>query len=322
MNKTLFQRILFAILLFSSLQIITLFVELPLYVQFFFLILAYEYFTSFLIIYINETEKSFEELSFQNMFILFFSLVGLTTLYNPKNLSQKMIFELFIIFTAGFSLFKSLCLVRNNTKLNGAICLISMILYFYQKNFILNNLLCFNLAFSTTRLITPKNFKTLVIFLFCWILYESYFVYESTKLLYILSSLECPIKVLFPMISGGFSFIGIMDIIVPGVVLAFILKFDCFRVKIDRKNIFDIDEKDTVYFNFVFSSLFVGMLTLYSVLTNTFKPQAFLCYAGISCVLGIAFLAYKRNEIKELNSFDALGEHILVGEQSLEKKKM
>lgn len=306
MNKNLFQRILFAILLFSSMQIILIFVDLPLYVQFFLVILAYEYFASFLCLFLSSREQYSEEFSFQQLFICFFILNTFTIFYNNKDPTQVLCFEIFSNCVAAFLLFKNCsCFIKKKTFIY-LFCGIIMLSQISIKNYLLNNFLTFNAAFAITRSIKIKNFKNMLLFLmFSWI-YEFYWVYENNKLLYILSEIKGPIKVLFPMISGGFSFISIIDVIIPGVILSYCLEFDCFKLQIEKEKVFDIDEKNITYFNFVFSSLFVGMLTLYSVLTNTFKPQAFLCYSIGACVLGVSFLAYKRGEIKELILFDGI----------------
>lgn len=305
MNKNLFQRILFAILLFSSLQIILIFVDLPLYVQFFLVILAYEYFSSFLCLFLSK-EQSSEEFSFHQIFISFFILNTFTIFYNNKDPTQVLCLEIFSNCASGYLLFQNCACYIKKKALIFLFCGIIMVLQILIKHFLLNNFLAFNAAFAITRSIRIKNFRNMVLFLmFSWV-YEFYWVYENNKLLYILSEIQGPIRVLFPMISGGFSFISILDVIIPGVILSYSLEFDCFKLQIDKENVLDIDEKNVTYFNFVFSSLFVGMLTLYSVLTNTFKPQAFLCYSIGACVLGTSFLAYKRGEIKELIKFNGM----------------
>ena len=89
------------------------------------------------------------------------------------------------------------------------------------------------------------------------------------------------------------------------MVLNFALNYDCFRLGVKNKEQFELlDEKNTIYFNFIFCSFFVGLLTLYSVLTNTHTSQALLCYVLTSCGLGFWFLGYKRNEMKHLLSFE------------------
>ena len=79
-------------------------------------------------------------------------------------------------------------------------------------------------------------------------IYEFYWVYYSDKELYLLNSVNGPIKIVFPM-QNGYSFIGIIDLIIPGMVLNFALNYDCFRLGVKNKEQFELlDEKNIPYY--------------------------------------------------------------------------
>ena len=304
MNKNLFQRVLFAILLFFSLQIILLFVELPLYIQFFFLILTFLYANSFLSLFLMKFKIKPYEFSTLYIILSFAVLWVVTILYDFHDITHIFLLEFVLKSLCSLSLCKNLESFIS-LKLNVFIALFSIVLQYMVKNFLFNNILAFSLASATISHIRIRNYKYLIILLILSFIYEYYWVYESNQLLNLLNSLNAPIKILFPL-TRGFSFIAILDVIVPGIILNFTMEYDLFRLGLKTKEniLLLLDEKNTIYFNFLFSSLFVALLTLYSALTNTNRAQSFLCFVNPSCFMGFYFLAYKRSEIKELLGFE------------------
>ena len=302
MNQNLYQRILFATFLFFSFQAILIFVEMPLYFQLFFMLLTFSFATSFLSLFLMKS-SSLNELSMFKTLIIFIILWILTFIYQSNNQYHNLVLE-FLFKTASFiSFYKNMETILPK-KVNLGVSIVFYAFNHAMNHFLLNNLFTFNLAFAIIRIFNPKNIKQLGFLMLLSILYESYWVYCDDKIVNLLISVNGPIKILFPF-RGGYSFIAIFDIIVPGIVLNFALNFDCFRLGVkERENFMILDEKNIIYFNFIFCSYFVGLLTLNSVITNTHKNQSFLCYCLISCGLGFWFLASRRGEMHQLLSFE------------------
>lgn len=314
MNQNLYQRILFATFLFFSFQAILIFVEMPLYFQLFFMLLTFGFAGSFFSLFLMKP-SSLNELSMYKTLLIFLILWGLTFIYQPNNQYHNLVLE-FLFKTASFiSFYKNMEFILPQ-KVNLGVSIVFYAFNHAMNHFLLNNLFTFSLAFAIIRTLKPKNIKQLAILMFLSIVYESYWVYFDEKIVNLLISVNGPIKILFPF-RGGYSFIAIFDIIVPGIVLNFALNFDCFRLGVkERENLVLLDEKNIIYFNFIFCSYFVGLLTLNSVITNTHKNQSFLCYSLISCGLGFWFLGSRRGEMHQLRNFE-WGSEKNVSEYSL-----
>lgn len=240
--------------------------------------------------------------SLPKIFISFILLWTFNVFYDFTDVNQVLFLEFLFKGLSCFTLFKNfenLIPYKSNLIISSAVFGVQC----FMKHFLLNNFLGFSMSLCAIRYLKPQNFKILMAIMLMSSLYEFYWVYENDKLLYILNSLDAPIKILFPL-AKGYSFIGIIDIIVPGVILAFTLQFDCFRLEVNNNKTVSLDEKNTIYFNFILCSVFVGLMTLYNVLSNTYKPQAFLCYICSSSALGFLFLANRRKEMKKLMEFE------------------
>ena len=321
MNQNLYQRILFATFFFSF-QVILIFVEMPLYFQLFFMLLTFGFSASFFSLFLMKS-SSLNELSMYKTLIIFLILWILTFIYQSDNQYHNLVVE-FLLKTASFiSFYKNMETILPK-KVNLGVSIVFYAFNHAMNHFLLNNLFTFNLAFAIIRILKPKNFKQLGILMLLSIFYESYWVYFDDKIVNLLISVNGPIKILFPF-RGGYSFIAIIDIIVPGIVLNFALNFDCFRLGVkERENFRVLDEKNIIYFNFIFCSYFVGLLILNSVITNTHKNQSFLCYCLISCGVGFLFLASRRGEMHQLLDFEWRNEknnsESLKGVEMIEKK--
>ena len=94
-----------------------------------------------------------------------------------------------------------------------------------QSPWYLNNLSGFALIYSTLQLITPSTSWTASLILSALFMYDIYFVFYTPMMVEVAMNLDIPAKMLFPR-PGGMSLLGLGDIVVPGIVMGFALRFD------------------------------------------------------------------------------------------------
>ncbi|XP_058964923.2 minor histocompatibility antigen H13-like isoform X1 [Pocillopora verrucosa] len=174
--------------------------------------------------------------------------------------------------------------------------------YLLKKHWIANNI--FGLAFSLNgvELLHLNTVTTGCILLGGLFVYDIFWVFGTDVMVTVAKSFEAPIKLIFPMdllekglSASNFAMLGLGDIVIPGIFIALLLRFDHSSKK---------DKTSRVYFYSGFVAYFLG-LVLTVLVMHTFKAaQPALLYLVPACLGTPITLALLRGEISDLFKYE------------------
>lgn len=118
---------------------------------------------------------------------------------------------------------------------SGILSAIFAYFWFQTRHFILNNV--FGIAFSIKGIesLALGSYKVGAILLVGLFFYDIFWVFGTEVMVTVATSFDAPIKLLFPkefateVAKGKFSMLGLGDIVIPGIFIALLLRFDAHR---------------------------------------------------------------------------------------------
>ncbi|KAM6925395.1 minor histocompatibility antigen H13 isoform 2-T2 [Xenentodon cancila] len=203
---------------------------------------------------------------------------------------------------------------------NLACLLISSVVgvwYLLKKHWIANNL--FGLAFSLNgvELLHLNNVSTGCILLGGLFIYDVFWVFGTNVMVTVAKSFEAPIKLVFPqdllekgLEASNFAMLGLGDIVIPGIFIALLLRFDVSLKKNSR-----------TYFYSSFLAYIFGLgLTIFVM--HTFKhAQPALLYLVPACVGFPVIVALFKGELTEMFRYEESSEEGGPKEELSESEK-
>ena len=171
------------------------------------------------------------------------------------------------------------------------------IVYFFFKNWILNNL--FGLAFclNAVELISLDSFGVGCLLLGGLFVYDIFWVFGTDVMVTVAKSFEAPIKLEFPMdllekglAAKNFGMLGLGDIVIPGLLIALLCRFDYHHHP----------NRSRAYFFTSFFAYIVGLLLTIGVMHVFKAAQPALLYLVPCCVGTPLLLALCRGDIMDL----------------------
>jgi len=173
--------------------------------------------------------------------------------------------------------------------------------YVQSKHWIANNI--FGLCFSIqgVAMLSLGSFKVGCVLLGGLFFYDIFWVFGTDVMVTVAKSFDAPIKLIFPKQLFAetleFSMLGLGDIVIPGIFIALLLRFDVSQTN-GRKTLFKY------YFYTCYAAYFVGLLTT-MVVMHVFKAaQPALLYLVPACIGSSVILAVARGEMKELLAYE------------------
>ena len=216
------------------------------------------------------------------------------------------------------------------TKLNivtFAFGLVIGLIYFLKRNWILNNLL--GMAFSIFGIenLMLGEYKVGLILLSLLFFYDIFWVFYTPVMVSVAKNIEGPVKLMFPKLQDAidkikkekpdeyagkaydpreFNMIGLGDIVIPGVYVALMLRFDIYLFKKAKKDFskFEYSFKNMKYFfvTFIFYNLGI-IITLCSMYFFNHAQPALL-YLVPCTLLSSTLTAVQAKDIKLLWNFN------------------
>merc|ERR1711934_417966 len=160
----------------------------------------------------------------------------------------------------------------------------------------MNDILAFSicvLMISSVRITNMKVATVLLSGILCydvfWVYLSSYF-FGKNVMVTVASGIDLPIKIVIPYFKGtGFSMIGLGDMVLPGLLTGFLLRFDRGR-----------NDVNDLYFTTCMVGYAMGLALCLLVLIYFKAAQPAMLYLS-PCTLGcVYFQAYRRNEVSML----------------------
>jgi len=188
-------------------------------------------------------------------------------------------------------------------KFNGAdlvtfiiSCLIGL-WYVTTKHWISNNILGLAFSIQGIAMLSLGSYKVGCILLSGLFFYDIFWVFATDVMVTVARSFDAPIKLIFPKSLFAseyqFSMLGLGDIVIPGIFIALLLRFDAQQS--NKHRVFD-----KVYFSATFIAYMFGLITTIAIMTIFNHAQPALLYLVPACI-GVSFLvALWRGEVREL----------------------
>lgn len=177
--------------------------------------------------------------------------------------------------------------------------------YFKTKSWLANNVLAASLGLSAIDLLALGDFKSGGILLSGLFFYDIFWVFGSTSvfgsnvMVSVAKNFEGPIKLIFPRFFGAkesdMSMLGLGDIVIPGLFIALMLRYDIREVPPTAPL-----PGRYPYFSAVLAAYVVGLITTIVAMQVYGHAQPALLYLVPACILTVLGLAVKKGELSEL----------------------
>ena len=226
----------------------------------------------------------------------------LRTLFDYMDITRKVTFtQTMLITKCNFDICSCIILLITITLL---------IIYWYTKHWILNNIFSFCLCYTILSLYHFTSFRMCLIFLTLSFIYDVFWVYISPALfsgnvmVFAATSVDLPIKLEVPVLfnnnaSRNTILLGLGDIVIPGFTIKFLKRFDFIK-------------KCKWYYDMGMKMYFVALVISGAVAFVFNAPQPVLFYMCPCLVVGTLGLAYKRGEVKDVMFSDKLEQQITM----------
>lgn len=159
--------------------------------------------------------------------------------------------------------------------------------YIAENHWAASNL--FGAAFSIQgiEMLSLGSYRNGAILLSGLFIYDIFWVFGTDVMVTVAKSFDAPIKLLFPqMWEGKPSMLGLGDIVIPGIFIALMLRFDLAR-----------KDSNLTYFRTVMFSYFLGLATTIGVMYYFQAAQPALLYLVPACLGSTLLLAFQRGEL-------------------------
>lgn len=181
--------------------------------------------------------------------------------------------------------------------------------YFFTKHYMLNNVLGISFCVQSIEKISVGSYKIGAILLTGLFFYDIFWVFGTDVMVTVAKSFDAPIKLLFPIIlptledKGKFSLLGLGDIVMPGVFIALLLRFDAVKNKIDPK-IAEYASFNKIYFHVNILAYAFGLSVTLFVMYFFRAAQPALLYLSPACIFASLLVGLYRSELGSLFAYD------------------
>jgi len=176
--------------------------------------------------------------------------------------------------------------------------------YFLKKHWIANNLFGLAFAINGVEFLQLPRVSTGLILLVGLFFYDIFWVFGTDVMITVAKSFEAPIKLVFPqdilengpLEANNFAMLGLGDIVIPGIFIALLLRFDLSR---DTKK---VGAKPYFYVGFI--AYFLGLLLTIFVMHVYKHAQPALLYLVPSCLGAPLLLALAKGDLMQLMNYE------------------
>lgn len=164
-----------------------------------------------------------------------------------------------------------------------------------RKSALIVDILALSFSHNAISLLKLDSFKTGCILLSGLFFYDVYWVFGTDVMLTVATSLDVPIKLLWPKSLSfaserGYTLLGLGDIVIPGTFVALALRYDHARG--GTKGTFG-----KPYFYATLAAYFAGLVTTMTVMHVFGKGQPALLYLSPACMASFLGIACIRGEL-------------------------
>ncbi|KAG9316333.1 signal peptide peptidase-domain-containing protein [Chiua virens] len=192
---------------------------------------------------------------------------------------------------------------RTPTLLLFPVGMIASILYNssagHRKSALLTDILALSFSHNALSIMKLDSFKTGCILLTGLFFYDVYWVFGTNVMVKVATSLDLPIKLLWPKstafaIDQGFSILGLGDVVIPGTFVALALRYDYARAEKMHTSF------RKPYFFVTLTAYIAGLMTTMAVMHTWHRAQPALLYLSPACILSLMATAVVRGEVGDV----------------------
>ena len=177
-------------------------------------------------------------------------------------------------------------------------------IYFLTRHYILNDIICFCLAFTTLSFIILKSFLLCFVCLFAFFIYDTFWVFYSEKIftenvmVVAATSIQIPIKIEFPILFSNnpiknCMLLGLGDILLPGMVIKYSRRFDLLKKKMEKKKLGQRKKKTKMnFYSFNLLLYFISVVLAMIMMFVFDHGQPVLFYISPIFIIGLMGKAY------------------------------
>jgi minor histocompatibility antigen H13 len=194
--------------------------------------------------------------------------------------------------------------------------------YFKTKHWTMNNFFGISFSIQGIKSLSLGSYTVGSVLLVGLFFYDIFWVFGTDVMVHVAKSFDAPIKLLFPRAfatataKAQFSMLGLGDIVIPGVFVALLLRFDASQAKLKKIS----DTFDTPFFHTCLCGYVWGLATTVFVMYAFEAAQPALLYLVPACLASSLITAFARGEFSELVAYDEEQENKDMV-QKLESKK-
>ena len=172
--------------------------------------------------------------------------------------------------------------------------------YLLQKHWVANNLFGLAFAINAVELLHLNNVVTGCILLSGLFIYDIFWVFGTDVMVTVAKSFEAPIKLVFPqdllthgLSANNFAMLGLGDIVVPGIFIALLLRFD-----------HSLKRQSKLYFHATFIAYFLGLMATIFIMHIFKHAQPALLYLVPACLGTPLALALIKGDLTALFKYE------------------
>jgi minor histocompatibility antigen H13 len=187
------------------------------------------------------------------------------------------------------------------------------VVYFKTKHYMMNNIFGICFCIQSIERISVGSYKIGAILLVGLFFYDIFWVFGTDVMVTVAKSFDGPIKLLFPVIlptlteKGKFSLLGLGDIVIPGLFVALLLRFDAVRAKLALVQGLDRSTFASPYFLTNVGCYALGLLCTVGVMYFFNAAQPALLYLVPACLGGSLAVGTARGELAALFAYEEEG---------------
>mmetsp|Transcript_18696 Transcript_18696/g.27049 ORF Transcript_18696/g.27049 Transcript_18696/m.27049 type:complete len:398 (-) Transcript_18696:498-1691(-) len=183
--------------------------------------------------------------------------------------------------------------------------------YFYvqTKHYILNNVLGISFCVQAIERVSLGSYKIGAILLIGLFFYDIFWVFGTDVMVTVAKSFDGPIKLLFPRVlpslssKGEFSLLGLGDIVVPGLFIALLIRYDATRATVAPVNA-ECKAFPKPYFMTSIAAYAFGLMSTVFVMYFFNSAQPALLYLVPMCLGASLSVAVVLKDLSGLYAYD------------------
>mmetsp|Transcript_48603 Transcript_48603/g.43585 ORF Transcript_48603/g.43585 Transcript_48603/m.43585 type:complete len:214 (-) Transcript_48603:26-667(-) len=187
--------------------------------------------------------------------------------------------------------------------------IVAYLWYAWDQYWLFNNLIGISLSIQAISFLNPGSYYTAAVLLSLLFFYDIFWVFGTDVMVTVAKNLKAPIKLIFPRpaISEKPNMLGLGDIVLPGIYIALLLRYD---VKKTFEN-FNFNASNIQYPKININTFYVSLITYFLSLASCLifmwvyeSPQPALLYIVPGIIIPIILFTFVRGDFNQLWAYD------------------